>query len=470
MCKYEDQVIRQIKHGEIFGFTNLLVGNKRTFSVFASKKSVLYSVNLSTLKLIFGNEYKIPFQYFLIKSAFIRDNTNTFSKLVSLISDKVLENFQVVYYPKDAKVIDSFSNINEEVRIILEGDLYDEVLKKRVRYLLNDIICAEDIYYNYEKKQENCLKAFPDCFIAKIQRQKLINIFGGSFNLLVEFIYKTELCKNNPIFKNIPLKYIDLITKNFRLEKFNNDIIVHSSETGNKFYLIKTGNVEIINTNRDYKVLSRSGYFGEKALFCKQKRNFFSNAKGYVECFSLTREEFNEVFYESPELKEFIKYRVLSLDEGAKLDDFYLIKRIENKSKFGKIIIVKNKLNNTYYTFKCFYKRNFEEETKFKILVENKSLLMKMDSPFLVKFIKLLKDKNFVFLVTDFVYGKDLYSVLKDIGLCNVELARFYGACIMSAINYLHELKIVYRDLKPENIMVTLNVDKWFIIGLLKAN
>ena len=51
----------------------------------------------------------------------------------------------------DTKVIKAFTNLNEEIRIILEGDLQDETLKKRVRSELNDVICAEDVYYNYKK-------------------------------------------------------------------------------------------------------------------------------------------------------------------------------------------------------------------------------------------------------------------------------------------------------------------------------
>lgn len=52
-------------------------------------------------------------------------------------------------------------------------------------------------------------------------------------------------------------------------------------------------------------------------------------------------------------------------------------------------------------------------------------------------------------LVTEYVNGGDLYFHMHIMqGHFSEERARFYGAEIICAINYLHKNGIIYRDLK----------------------
>ena len=86
-----------------------------------------------------------------------------------------------------------------------------------------------------------------------------------------------------------------------------------------------------------------------------------------------------------------------------------------------------------------------------------KSILLKIDHPFIVKLVKTLKDEKYIYYLMDYLKGKELFSVIRDIGLLNKEQAQFYIASIILAVNYLHQKKIIFRDIKPENIMVLEN-------------
>ncbi|CAJ1386018.1 unnamed protein product [Effrenium voratum] len=76
-----------------------------------------------------------------------------------------------------------------------------------------------------------------------------------------------------------------------------------------------------------------------------------------------------------------------------------------------------------------------------------RDLLNMLDSNFIVRLHRTLKDQQFVYFLLEAALGGDLY------GMFNSHQA-FYAGCVIAALEHLHERKIIYRDLKPENIML----------------
>lgn len=57
----------------------------------------------------------------------------------------------------------------------------------------------------------------------------------------------------------------------------------------------------------------------------------------------------------------------------------------------------------------------------------------------------------------DFMPAGDLMGVVNKYTQLPVEIARFYTAQIVLALEYLHNKNLIYRDLKPENVLVDNN-------------
>jgi serine/threonine protein kinase len=63
------------------------------------------------------------------------------------------------------------------------------------------------------------------------------------------------------------------------------------------------------------------------------------------------------------------------------------------------------------------------------------------------------QDQRNVYLLEEYVIGGEMFSHLRRAGRFSNEMTKFYASEITLALEYLHEMNIIYRDLKPENLV-----------------
>ena len=75
-------------------------------------------------------------------------------------------------------------------------------------------------------------------------------------------------------------------------------------------------------------------------------------------------------------------------------------------------------------------------------------------NPFIVKLYRTFQDNLNIYFLLKYIDGADFFDILRQIGLCDRRKGQFYSACLILALEHLHNKNIVYRDLKPENAVI----------------
>jgi p70 ribosomal S6 kinase len=121
---------------------------------------------------------------------------------------------------------------------------------------------------------------------------------------------------------------------------------------------------------------------------------------------------------------------------------------------FGKVLLVKNKLNERIYAMKTISKKLLKKKNHILYMKSEREILTKVDHPFVVPLRFAFQTEKRLFLVMDYLAGGELFYHLRKMGVILENDAKFYIAEIILAIEYLHNIGIVHRDLKPENVLL----------------
>ncbi|XP_077585388.1 RAC-gamma serine/threonine-protein kinase isoform X2 [Stigmatopora nigra] len=135
------------------------------------------------------------------------------------------------------------------------------------------------------------------------------------------------------------------------------------------------------------------------------------------------------------------------------MGDFDYLKLL-GKGTFGKVILVREKASGKYYAMKILKKEVIIAKDEVAHTLTESRVLKNTRHPFLTSLKYSFQTKDRLCFVMEYVNGGELFFHLSRERVFSEERTRFYGAEIVSALDYLHSAKIVYRDLKLENLML----------------
>lgn len=141
------------------------------------------------------------------------------------------------------------------------------------------------------------------------------------------------------------------------------------------------------------------------------------------------------------------------MNQHLTIDSFELLKVI-GKGSFGKVMQVRKRDTLRIYALKTIRKAHIVSRSEVTHTLAERTVLAKVNNPFIVPLKFSFQSKEKLYLVLAFVNGGELFHHLQREGKFNEERSRFYAAELLIALEHLHGFNVVYRDLKPENILL----------------
>ncbi|XP_032113377.1 serine/threonine-protein kinase N3 isoform X2 [Sapajus apella] len=138
-----------------------------------------------------------------------------------------------------------------------------------------------------------------------------------------------------------------------------------------------------------------------------------------------------------------------------RLQDFRCL-AVLGRGHFGKVLLVQFKGTGKYYAIKALKKQEVLGRDEMDSLYCEKRILEavgRTGHPFLLSLLACFQTSSHACFVTEFVPGGDLMMQIHE-DVFPEPQARFYLACVVLGLQFLHEKKIIYRDLKLDNLLL----------------
>uniref|UniRef100_A0A3P8WBI1 cGMP-dependent protein kinase n=1 Tax=Cynoglossus semilaevis TaxID=244447 RepID=A0A3P8WBI1_CYNSE len=281
-----------------------------------------------------------------------------------------------------------------------------------------------------------------------------------------------ELLSSVPFLQSLPedviMKMSDLMEETHYTEGAH---IVQQGATGDTFYIISKGQVKVTERKTGQEEesvlskLSEGHWFGEKFLWGDDvwTENVVAAAAA-VTCLVINRETYKDIingmeFNCCEEKLRGHDFREesdkdVSVLSASSLSDFNVISPLA-ETQFGHVDLVKLKSDTErIFALRVLKKKIIINSSQQEHVLREGRILMEAHCPFIVRLYKAFKDPECLYIVTEACLGGNLHNLLKEKGHLDECSTRFYTACVVEALTFLHSHGVIYRDVKPENVLL----------------
>uniref|UniRef100_A0A8C5S2P3 protein kinase C n=1 Tax=Laticauda laticaudata TaxID=8630 RepID=A0A8C5S2P3_LATLA len=138
-----------------------------------------------------------------------------------------------------------------------------------------------------------------------------------------------------------------------------------------------------------------------------------------------------------------------------RLEDFCCM-AVLGRGHFGKVLLARHKTTQKLFAIKALKKQEIISRDDLDSLYCEKRIFEVINSsghPFLVNMFACFQTSSHVCFLMDYAPGGDLMMHI-SFNNFSEDTARFYSACVVLGLQFLHEKTIIYRDLKMDNLLL----------------
>jgi len=449
-----------------FGELALLYGAPRAATVRATTAATVWQLDRVTFRSTVASGASKQKQR-------VMDSLSHVTLLEGLTDDqleRVADAVQIVRYPAGKRIIQK-NETGNVFYMIQEGavDCTDVGASNQFK----DLVLKDGEYFGERALLTDQLRAAnvtakSDVTLLALDREAFVRVLGPLRKVLDDNL-SMRVLSSVEILSKMSTKEQQKAAKLFKEQSYKSgEKIIKQGDQGEEFFVIKNGTARVeVTTSGTTSTVSEmepGNYFGEMALLNNDVRTASIVAVTDVECFVLKRKDFTAAFGSLAKIMErTAKKRNDELHDATAASAASSIKLTELKVKaslgagtFGRVKLVYHAATEKTYALKTMHKSEVVAHSQVTNVLNEKSLMMLCNHPFVLKLYATYMDKDRLYLLLEFIQGGELFSVLHTPSADGVPEAhaKFYGGGVCSALAFVHEKNIAYRDLKPENIML----------------